>query len=94
MLTNQPLSIGNRVTFKMYVKPFDVVSGVIVESKPDIDRKKPAKYSIKPDKPRKEFNGKNPQRYHPVMIINPKNESEWIVADFDSESVENIIDVV
>ncbi len=86
MLTDQSLPVGSMVTYQKYVRPYETVSGKIVEVCPDIDWHKPAKYRIENSE------GEIVTRYHPRLGV--KKDGTFFLPKEEAVMIENILDVV
>lgn len=67
--------VGQRVSFNRDARPYDILTGVIIEERPDRDFKsyrKPMRYIIRPDKPMSSTYKGDVVRYHPPMTKHTK----------------------
>lgn len=80
------VKIGDTVTYKKYVRPFEVVEGVVVDILDDKDNRKRFKYAIKPKVKPKGYSGVV-YRYHP-------NEVKTVIKGVEVDWIEDIVSVV
>lgn len=73
------IKIGDTVTYKKYVRPFELVEGVVVDILEDKDNRKKFKYKIEPKIKSKHSKGAV-FRYHPneVKTMNKGVEVDWV----------------
>ena len=67
MITDTTAKVGDTVTFNLWVKPYKQLTGKIVGV--EKDRRKQAKYIIKPDEKVKEIPHETTYRFHPFTKL-------------------------